>query len=142
MDIDPVMVLFDNNVFADIAENRNNSRTHLSIIKRAISNNMIIIPASVEVLNEIVPCYNREDFEKRWSLFFELVDWGYILKPSNELLMDEIKSIARDGTNANPFINSQYPYYDIIAGIFTSGRPPSDDILADFTNNLNHCCPR
>lgn len=137
MDSSPFKVLFDNNVFADIAENRNNAHTYLSIIKQAISENVIVLPASVEVLNEIAPCYNRKEFEKRWALFYELVDWGYILKPSADLLMDEIKSIARDDTNANPFISPQYPHYDIIASLSTTDRPPSGDILAVFTNFLS-----
>jgi len=132
-----IKVLFDNNIYADISENRRDSAKHLDVIEKAIAKGIIIIPVSMEIINEIalISHSNRDKFERRWSLLYKLVDWNYCLKVATDLLNDEIKSFAKKGVQTNPFINKEYHLYKIINEFSDMVDPPSNDVLEEFANS-------
>ena len=139
MNSKPTAVLLDNNIYADISENRNDAAKHLETIERAISKGIITIPASMEVLNEIalLAPSNRKEFEARWTLFYELVNWSFPLKFAADILSDDILSFARNGIQSTPFSSPKYPRHNVITSLATEDTPPTNDDLKDLIEGVS-----
>ncbi len=121
-------VFFDQNVFADLAGRIQDSAEYLCKIRNSIKQGQLIIVPAVELFDELVPVSqsNEQQFQIRWRLIQELVDWSYALKPANEILKDDILSFADTGKPDTPFATEKWKDYGIVKTLAEMKEPPSD----------------
>src|SRR6185369_3727046 len=93
-----VTVYFDRNVFADICELRRGlTESDIDIIERAVESELIIIPASITLIEETIGVLGESDerYSEHIKSVFGLVNKEAMVKPPNELLKDDCFSYAQ-----------------------------------------------
>lgn len=90
-------VYFDRNVFADICELRNGLVTEdVRRIKDAVDSGSITIPASITLMEETIKVLrsSAEEYDQHLKTVFDLVNRRWMVKPPNELLIEDCASYA------------------------------------------------
>lgn len=108
-----MIVYFDTNAFRDLVEpGRGDPDLTRDIIAKVRDGALQITP-SFEVLNELVMLWqyevdNHQDpvkFQAAWELCRDICDWKkHVLKDSGEIFQADIKSFAKTGRQANPYM--------------------------------------
>jgi len=119
-------VYFDNNIIADLAEDRNGNIKLLAPLQQAISDGKIIVVPSLELVEEIISLAKVDVsiYQKRWDLLHQLVSWDHMLKQASDILRDDIICFVKNGHPDNPYITHQTPYYGIIERMKQMTEPP------------------
>ena len=102
----PKVTYFDTNVIRDLSELRNEAtREKVAIVKRSIENGKLVVAPSFEVLYEIIssPDASEETRNRNAEFYDGLVDWKYALKPSQEILEDDVSNWVRCGAPSTPY---------------------------------------
>jgi len=110
-------VYFDTNIFGDLLDPSNQIAAQwLNIIKAKTSERCIHVVPSFETLQEIliIPEDKSGFSEQRQKLYREIVDWLYLLKPANELFIDDILSFAQTGKQTIPFVRPDHKMWEYI----------------------------
>lgn len=105
-DTNTFFAYFETNVLRDFAENREGAADKkLPVLKKNISQGRIVIVPSFEVFEELVSVLKLDPAlsKKFCHLYVNLVDWDCCLKPTDQVLTDDIKSFADTGRAACPF---------------------------------------
>lgn len=93
-----LLVYFDTNVFSDLAEKRiANSDKILTTLKRKTLSTELVICPSFELCTEIILVSQRfpTKYTRLYNLFCALANWNYLLRPSNDILTDDILTFAK-----------------------------------------------
>lgn len=101
-----LVVYFDTNIVRDLAESRPpRAEEQTNIIKELTKQGKLVIAPSFEVLYEILSAPDVCDAIriKNAQLYEALVDWGYALKTSDQMLQDDISSCVHEGGPSTPF---------------------------------------
>lgn len=101
-----ITVYFETNVFRDLAENRVRvAEKKLSVLKKSLSQDRIVIVPSFEVFEELVSVLKLDPaLSKEFCRFYDnLVNWKYCLKTMDQMLAVDITSFANRGTAACHF---------------------------------------
>jgi hypothetical protein len=101
-----LVVYFDTNVVRDLSEDRKpDARNHVTVVKELIDQKKLVIAPSFEVLYEILSAPDVCDATRiKNAQFYEaLVNWGYALKPPDEMLRDDIVSCLHQGGPSTPY---------------------------------------
>ena len=132
-------VFLDQNLFADLAGRVPNAGQYLSKIKASIEKGKLIIVPSVELFDELIPLSQSDEhqFQARWRLIQELVDWSYALKPANDILIDDILNFAKYEKQDNPFAASELNAFSAIKTLAGMKEPPSTNELQNLTLQLH-----
>lgn len=102
----PKVAYFDTNIVRDLSELRNQiTAEKIVFIKNYIGNGKWVVAPSFEVLYEIIssPDASEETRIKNAKFYDTLVNWKYALKPSQEILEDDICSWIRCGGPSTPY---------------------------------------
>jgi hypothetical protein len=116
-------VYFDRNVFADICELRNGlTIEEVKRIQGAVDSGSITIPTSITLLEETVRILqsSEEEYDQHIKTVFGLVNKRWMVKPPNELLIEDCASYAE-----------QQPYQRLIP------VPAAMSGFLDLTKNRN-----
>lgn len=92
-----ITVYFDRNVFADICELRHGLTVEdVRRIQSAVDSGSIIIPASTTLMEETVRVIqsSEEEYDQHIKTVLGLVDRQWMVKPPNELLVEDCASYA------------------------------------------------
>ena len=134
-------VFLDQNVFADLASGRvQNGAQYLSKIRGSIEQGQLIIVPSVELFDELVPVSQSDEhqFQTRWRLIQELVDWSQALKPATDILADDILMFANRGEPNSPFAASEWSGYCAIKTLANMKESPSANELKELRLLLHY----
>jgi len=102
----PVVVYFDTNIVRDLAERRlPQAKEKTTNIQDLITQEKVVIAPSFEVLYEILSAPDVSEITqvKNAQFYVDLVDWTYALKPSDQMLKDDISSCLRQGGPSTPY---------------------------------------
>lgn len=154
----PKVAHFDTNVVRDLSELRNEAtREKVVIVKKSIENGKLVVAPSFEVLYEIIssPDANEETHNKNAKFYDTIVNWKYALKPSQEILENDICNLIRTGGPSTPYcaldadqsgfiqsIRKGTPIFpnDVIKGIIKESRYQSErfiqKVFKDFVKQL------
>jgi len=104
--IKAMIVYFDTNVIRDLAEKRVlNAEEKAEALKNSITARKVIIAPSFEVLYELLsaPSIDNTIRIKNAQFYINVVDWAYALKPSDQMMRDDINNLARVGGPSTPY---------------------------------------
>ncbi|MCX5638702.1 MAG: hypothetical protein NTX52_13580 [Planctomycetota bacterium] len=101
-----LVVYFDTNVVRNLSEGRvPYAEKVANVISKIVKEKRLVIAPSFEVLYELLsaPDLPSEMQIKNAQYYDSIVDWTYALKPSNQMLQEDIFSLAREGGPSTPF---------------------------------------
>lgn len=102
----PKVAYFETNAVRDLSELRNKiTKEKVTIIKECTEKGGWIVAPSFEALYEITssPNVNEKTRNKNAKFYDGLVDWKYALKPSQEILEDDIDNWIKNGGPSTPY---------------------------------------
>lgn len=102
----PKIVYFDTNAVRDLSELRNQITIEkVDGIKHHTKKGELVVAPSFEVPYEIIssPNVNEETRNKNAEFYDTIVDWKYALKPSQEMLENDICNLIRTGGPSTPY---------------------------------------
>jgi len=101
-----IIAFLDTNVVRDLAEERTSrSQQDLAELRGLIESARTIVAPSFEVLDELLssPDLAEADQLANAQFYDSMVDWHFTLKPSDQMLQDDVISLARNGGPAAPY---------------------------------------
>jgi len=100
-----MVIYFDTNVFRDLAEKRVPKAEQKINSLIELKDREITIAPSFEVLHELLsaPDIDNTTRIKNAQFYLSMVDWTYALKPSNQILSDDIFSLVNVGGPSTPY---------------------------------------
>lgn len=113
----PLPVYFDTNIFGELVNTENlNAVTWLNIIESKISEGHIRVIPSCETIQEFLFVSEEDNIlcTQRQKLYSRIVNWLYLLKPTDELFRDDILAFAQTGTPELPFVRPDHWLWDYI----------------------------
>ena len=109
------------------------TRSDLSVLEQALSAGTLSIPLSVVALEELIA--ETPDYRPRAKLALDFSDWSRVLKPTEILLTDMVKSYASCGRPASPlFLGTEQWKWPIEFSDMILGE--SQDHIAERVNIL------
>lgn len=100
------IVYFDTNVIRDLSELRGQITTEkLDIIKSYIEKGTLVVAPGFEVLDELLrsPDITQEKRIQNAQFYDGIVDWKQTVKPSNNMIVDDIISLAKNRAPSSPY---------------------------------------
>jgi hypothetical protein len=101
-----LVVYFDTNVVRNLSEGRiPDTEKVANFINKIVKEKRLVIAPSFEVLYELLsaPDLPSEMQIKNAQYYDSIVDWTYAIKPSNQMLQEDIFSLASEGGPSTPF---------------------------------------
>jgi len=102
----PVVAYFDTNIVRDLAEERPpGAKDKANKLKALVAQGKVVIAPSFEVLYELISAPDACDTThiENAQFYDVLVSWRHTLKPSNQMLKDDIFSCLHQGGPSTPF---------------------------------------